>query len=378
MRNPRSGMTYERATAMGTFRCVAVAAVIAAAGCGDAPTALPPEGAIDLAAPWIKVDAGAVGLDGNALFVAGSLAADVERMRSLLVVKDGRLAYERYYGGAGPDSLADVRSVTKSIVGSLTGIAFARGAIESLDQPITDFLHGPEFDVRLEHAQVTVGDLLSMSGGFEWAENGAVGYDDWIASEDHVNYLLERPFADAPGETFTYNSAAVHALGVLVEQAVGRPLPDFADEALLGPLGISDRTWEGLGSGYVNGGSGLDLRPRDLARIGQLYLQEGWSGERGIIPPAWIEQATTGRWSDLGSTGPIRTLSYGYLWWRDLDHDAYFAWGYGGQFLYVVPRHRLVVVATTEWAGVSGDIGSSALQSRVLGIIVDRVLPSVR
>lgn len=368
-------MTHERSTA---WRWVAVASMVVAASCNDAPTALPPEGAIDLAAPWIKVGPESVGMDGNALFVAGLLAADIERMRSLLVVRDGRLAYERYYGGTGPNSLADVRSVTKSIVGTLTGIALERGAIESLDQPITDFLHGPEFDVRVEHALVSVGDLVTMSSGFEWAESGAVGYDEWLVSDDHVAYLLDRPIADPPGEAFTYNSAGVHVLGVLVEKAVGQSLEAFADEALFGPLGIGDRAWEELGSGYVNGGSGLDLRPRDLARIGQLYLQEGWSGNRPVVPPSWIAEATTARWSDLGSTGPIGTLSYGYLWWLDRDHDAVFAWGYGGQFLYLVPSERLVVVATTEWAGVSEDIGSNALQSRVLGIIVDHVLPAVR
>lgn len=378
MHTREKSMTHERATAKRAWPWVAVASMVVAASCNDAPTALPPEGAIDLAAPWIKVDAESVGMDGNALFVAGLLAADIERMRSLLVVKDGRLAYERYYGGAGPNSLADVRSVTKSIVGTLTGIALERGTIESLDQPITDFLHGPEFDVRVEHALVSVGDLVTMSSGFEWAESGTVGYDAWIASDDHVDYLLDRALADPPGEAFKYNSAAVHALGVLVEKAVGQSLEAFADEALLGPLGIGDRAWEALPSGYVNGGSGLDLRPRDLARIGQLYLQEGWSGDRPVVPASWIGEATTPRWSDLGSTGPIDGLSYGYLWWLDLDHDAVFAWGYGGQFLYLVPGERLAVVATTEWAGVNEDIGSSALQSRVLGIIVDHVLQAVR
>lgn len=361
-------------------RRLATIAVLAglATACSDGPTSLPPEGAVDLAHPLVQVTPESVGLDGNALFLAGEVAGRVDRVRSLVVLREGRLAYERYYGGWTRDTLADVRSVTKSVVSTLAGIAIDQGRIRGLDQPITDFLRAPEFDVDFVHTLVTVRHLLMMTSGFYWAENNVAGYNDWITSADHIDYLLGRDFQSQPGTSFTYNSAAVHLLGVVIEKAVGMSLPEYADRVLFGPLGIAAREWEDLSPGYVNGGAGLDLRPRDLARFGQLYLQQGWSGESPIVPAAWIAEATTSRWASLGGVGPISDTSYGFLWWLDLDNDAFFAWGFGGQFVYVVPRLDLVVVATTDWRGVTQDIGSAALQEAVLDVIVNRVLPAVR
>jgi CubicO group peptidase (beta-lactamase class C family) len=346
--------------------------------CDSGPVGVAPEGAVDLAAPWLQVAPETVGLNENSLFLAGEIGSRIERMRSLVVVRKGRLAYERYYGGSTVDTLADVRSVTKSVVATLVGIAIANGAIAGLDQPITDFLDSSDFDVRPEHELVTIRHLLTMTSGFYWSEDNVTGYHDWIESDDQVNYLLSRPFVATPGTTFTYNSAAAHLLGVVLEKAVRRPLPDFADDVLFGPLGIRQREWEDLSDGYVNGAAGLDLRPRDLARLGQLYLQEGWSGTRAVVPPLWVEEATTPRWNSLGPVGPIENVSYGFLWWLDQDRGAYFAWGFAGQFIYVVPRLDLVVVATTEWRGVSQDVGYRALQEEVLGLIVNSVLPAAR
>jgi CubicO group peptidase (beta-lactamase class C family) len=351
---------------------------LATAACTDGPTAVPPEGATDLAAPWMVANPAAVGLDGGELFVAGELAGRVDRMRSLLVVRDGRLAFERYYGGWNVDTLADVRSVTKSVVSTLVGIALEQGYLASLDQPITDFLGRPTYRVSLEHALVTVRHLLTMTSGFAWAEAGETAYNDWIRSEDHVDYLLTQPFETSPGEAFSYNSAAVHLLGVVLEEATGVALPQYADRVLFEPLGVARRRWEELADGHVNGGAGLDLRPRDLARLGQLFLQEGWSGRRSIVPTAWVEEATTKRFTGFGGVGPVAQVSYGYLWWLDLENGAYFAWGFAGQFVYVVPRLDLVVVATTDWNGVRDDIGNERLQEEVLRIIVDRILPAAR
>jgi len=349
-----------------------------ASGCDGGPTGVPPEGAIDLSLPWIQAAPHAVGLDANALFVAGEQGEGITRLRSLVVIRQGRLAYERYYGGATVDSLADVRSVTKSVVSALVGIAIDRGDIDGLDQPMTDFVEAPEFAVQPPHAAITVGHLLTMTSGFFWSENNVAGYNDWLQSGEPENYLLARPISALPGQSFTYNSAAVHLLSVLLEKAVEPPLDAFADEVLFVPLGIRRRSWEELSSGYVNGGSGLDLRPRDLAKFGQLYLQEGWSDQRSLIPAEWISRSTDVSVGNLGSVGPIQRLSYGFLWWLDLDRSAFFAWGFGGQFVYVAPHLDLVVVATTDWRGVTQDIGNQALQARVLSLIIDAVLPAAR
>lgn len=152
---------------------------------------------------------------------------------------------------------------------------------------------------------------------------------------------------------------------------MGRPLPDFAREALLEPLGIDRAAWESMPGGRVHGGAGLDLRPRDLARIGQLFLQDGWSGKTRILPPGWVAQATRSHWPWRSNAGPTLT-SYGYLWWTDVVNGAFLAWGYGGQFVYVAPGRDLVVVTTTEWRqGAPAD-----LSAQVLGVIVNGVLPA--
>jgi CubicO group peptidase (beta-lactamase class C family) len=126
----------------------------------------------------------------------------------------------------------------------------------------------------------------------------------------------------------------------------------------------------------VNGGAGIDLRPRDLARLGQLYLQEGRSGNQRLLSREWVDLATSPAYGWSSRFGPIEDLSYGYLWWIDRDRDAYLAWGYGGQIIYVAPARALVVVATTEWRGVSQDGGANPLEAAVLDIIVNGIVPA--
>jgi CubicO group peptidase (beta-lactamase class C family) len=350
-------------------------AAVLAAGCGDTPTGPGPADVVDLTLPWETTQPAAVGVDARALDVAAARAQSIDRLRSLLVIRDGRVVLEKYYGGAGPDDLADVRSVTKSVVGTLTGIALERGLLTGLDETLGDLIPPQVAALRPDEQSITVGDLLTMTGGWTWDESTPAGYNDWILSRDLLGYLLARPLADPPGSVFTYNSAAAHLLGVVLEQATGMSLPAFADEVLFGPLGISQRAWENTGDGHVNGGAGLNLRPRDLARIGQLYLQRGVSGTTRVIPEAWVAQATAAHFPWTNDIGPTH-VSYGYLWWTDADHDAYLAWGYRGQFIYVAPARHLVVVTTTAWWPIAGVGAPTDLDEQVLDAIINSVAPA--
>ncbi len=356
---------------VGTGRRLAfLLGVLATIGCDDGPTSIEP------GEPWRTVSPDEVELDAGRLEAAHMRATGNEWMRSLLVVRHGRLAFERYYGGFGPDSLADLRSVTKSVVSTLAGIAIARGEIPGVDTPVSDFVNPDDFGAsRLDEA-ITFRHLLTMIGGWEWDESGGGDYAHWESARDPVRFLLDRPIVNPPGTRFVYNSAGVHLLGVAVAEATGESLPDFADEVLFGPLGIPDSAWELLSGGFVNGGSGLDLRPRDLARFGQLFLMAGrWRG-RAVVPEDWIEMATA----------PVFTWSsprsYGYLWWIDLERGAYYASGYGGQYLYVLPGRDLVVVVTTDWRGAGSVPGYRdairALRRLAFDIIVNDVVPAAR
>jgi len=348
------------------------------AACSDDPVQPTPDGELDLRDPWVQVEPAAVGLNQAQLLEALEQAGSIERMRSLLVVRRGALALEWYGGDAHAGTLADVRSVTKSVVSTLTGIALERGDLTGLNQSISTVLRPPDFQLTNDQIAITVEHLLRMSSGFFWDESSTQSYNDWVVSEDPVRYLLDQPFAAFPGDDFTYNSAAVHLLGVMLEEATGQSLESYADQVLFGPLGIEEVEWEQLNGPYPNGGSGIDLRPRDLARLGQLYLQGGRSGGEQIVPEAWVEAATEPYWGDLGPYGPIVELNYGFLWWVDEGHNAYMAWGHGGQFIYVVPDDELVVVVTNQWQGASQDIGVRALTEASMRLIIDYVLPAVQ
>jgi CubicO group peptidase (beta-lactamase class C family) len=302
-------------------------------------------------------------------------------LRSLLVVKNGRLVAEEYFGGADRWTLYDVRSVTKSIVGTLAALAVEDGHFASLDDQIQPYLAPNVATLTVEQRRITIRHLLTMTAGFDWDESGGIGdYGLWIRSSDHIQALLTRPLVAPPGSGFRYNSAAVHLLGVVIEEAVGVPLRAYAEEALFRPIGIGAAQWESLSGGYVNGGSGIDLRARDLARLGQLYLQDGISGSDRILPEGWVGTATRPAFPWRSQFGALDRFTYGHLWWvsESQPEPAYLAWGYGGQFIYVVPALDLVVVATTNWAQLSEEGGPAPLESAVLGVLVERIHTAAR
>jgi CubicO group peptidase (beta-lactamase class C family) len=321
----------------------------------------------------------AAGRDSAALERAAGAAAAIPRFRSLLVARHGHIVLERYFGGADAATRFDVRSVTKTVVGMLTGLAVADGALPGIGARLGDFL-GPPDTLDAGDSAVTVHELLTMTSGYEWHElDGGPDYDLWIAARDHVQYLLDRHQFGPPGP-FEYNSAAVHVLGIVLESAEGEPLPDYADQALFGPTGISSARWEKLEFGTVNGGAGLSLTAQDILRIGQLLLQEGRSGDRNVLPAAWVRAMTAPRFSWREDVGPQSGVSYGYLLWvaDGAPRPAFFAWGYGGQFIYVVPSLDLVVVTTTEWHDFASEEEAEAVGASVLGVIVDQVETAAR
>jgi len=152
-------------------------------------------------------------------------------------------------------------------------------------------------------------------------------------------------------------------------------LKDFADQYLFDRIGVTKKTWEQLSNNYVNGGAGLDLRPRDLARFGQLILQKGKSGSQIIVSEEWVKEATSSKYSWTATYGALKNYSYGYLWWT--PPNGILAWGYGGQFIYIVPAKELVIVATINWHYLSSEGGPSTTEMPALDIIVNKILPNV-
>ncbi len=336
-------------------------------------------GPLDLSGGLQTTNPAAVGADRAQLELAVDNARAIPRFRSLLVMDDGFLISESYFQ-ADRHTLHDVRSVTKSIVSTLTLKALEEGHINDLEDEIGEYV-GEDIGLEENQKKIRIIDLLTMSSGFEWDEWTNTSYNDWILSGDHLNHLLGLPMINQPGEVFTYNSAAVHLLGVVLEHAVGQTLPEYANEVLFYPLGITSVDWEQLSDGYVNGGAGIDLSARDLAKFGMLFLKHGMiSDAERILEETMINEATAPFYEWRSTSGPVSGLSYGYLWWTvESPYEAYMAWGYGGQFVVVVPSLDAVVVATTDWTYVSQEPGGpSALTDKVLSVIYEDVLPALQ
>jgi CubicO group peptidase (beta-lactamase class C family) len=276
----------------------------------------------------------------------------------VLVVRDGVLAFERYFSGTdaiwakplgrvtfGPETLHDARSVSKSVVSILFGIAHGIGAIPDLDAPLArvfpEYAKGREQDL----AGRTLRHALTMTAGLGWDELTHPYWDPrndehgmW-ASSDPLGYALSRKPVAAPGAQFAYNGGMPTLLGSAIERATGQSLDRFARERLFGPLGVTQTEWVQHESGLVVAPSGLRLYPRDMARFGQLVLDDGRFGERQLVPADYLRAAL----SPQVKTGWEAIPSYGYQWWIS---QLPFAMGNGGQRIVIDRQHRLVLVVT--------------------------------
>jgi CubicO group peptidase (beta-lactamase class C family) len=303
------------------------------------------------------------------------------RLHGVAVVLDGDVVVERYGTGEdwswgdplgvvafGPDVLHDLRSVSKSVVSLLYGIALERGLVPPPDDPLlASFPEYPDLVSDPRRSRLRIEHALTMSLGLEWNED--VPYTDETNSEiamefapDRYRFVLGRPVVEEPGRRWTYCGGATALLGALIERGAGISLPEFARAVLFEPLGIERFAWLAGDDGVASPASGLRLTPRDLARIGRLMLDAGrWNGTP-VVPEAWVRAATRPHLEIDDET------AYGYQWYlarvpagalSPEPVPAVVAMGNGGQRLYVVPDLRLVVAIT---AG-NYDMGSTSSET---------------
>ncbi len=279
------------------------------------------------------------GMDSAILEKAPGFLDDTSVL-SILIVRNGSIVYEKYFGSEGSNNIF---SITKSFISSLTGIAIQKGFIHSVDDTVETYL--PEYFDELQDKRwkkITIRHLLTMTPGF------CEDLDSWTATRDWVKSTFELPLQYEPGEKFQYANSASHLLSVILTEATGMSTKDFADLHLFRPLGIASPQWATDPGGYYTGYANLYLSTRELAKFGWLYQMKGkWNGIQ-ILPEQWVEASTKVQYDFNKETDTGFENGYGYKWWISgkTGYHTYSALGYGGQSITVIPDLGLEVVIT--------------------------------
>ena len=272
-------------------------------------------------------------------------AVGTYKQDSLMIIRHGNIVAEAYYAPYVADVSHDLRSVTKSIVSTLTAIELQQGLLDSVDHPVLDlFPDRTILNVDENKKAMTVQSLLDMTSGIAWKER-AYTPDETVMrmydSPDRTEFVLSQPMANPPGTKFYYNSGNPYVLSALITRKTGQSAFEFAKKELFGPLGITSARWGRVDAqGVSDGEAGLSLAPHDMARIGYLYLHDGiWDGKQ-IIPSSWVDRAKQGKIS--ASSG----FHYANLWWSLPEKGAYMARGRHSQLILVLPKLDVVAVMT--------------------------------
>lgn len=315
-----------------------------------------------LAPDAARAQAASPGLDG-VLDDAVRLAP----LRTVLVARDGALLAERGYHGASTTRPANIKSASKTVMSALVGIAIERGLLDGVDQPVAPLLADRlprDPDPRL--AQVTIGHLLSMQAGLQ--STSGRGYGRWVSQRDWVRAALAQPFVDAPGGGMIYSTGSTHLLSAVLARVGGKPVRTLATEWLGPQAGFAIASWDTDPQGLHFGGNQMAMTPRSLLAFGELYRNHGRAASGAqLLPASWIAQSWRPRTRSV-YTGD----GYGYGWFarRIADHDVRFAWGHGGQMLYIVPSLGLTVAMTSdETTGVAGSGHLAQLHALMARII---------
>jgi CubicO group peptidase (beta-lactamase class C family) len=309
---------------------------------------------------------------------------------ALAVSRNGKLVFERYFEGRdeawgddighvvfGPDTLHDLRSVTKSVTSLIYGIALEQGLVPPVDAPVVDaFPEYPDLVADPARRKVTVAHTLNMAMGMEWDENKP--YTDPTNSEiamefapDRYRFVLDRPIVGEPGADWIYSGGAVALIGALITRGTGKSLAEYAQETLFGPLGIDNFFWHRGADGAESSASGLRMTTRGLLRIGDMMANGGTFAGRQIVPKAWIDGCLTSAIRTAYDTG------YSRLWYLEVARPPAFAnavpwaggFGNGGQRLWILPDAGIAAVA---YLGKYNDFSSWIMPTRFWHEVVMR------
>ncbi|MDH3760213.1 MAG: beta-lactamase family protein [Gammaproteobacteria bacterium] len=260
-------------------------------------------------------------------------------IKSFMLQRDGELLIEAHRKGMRTDRATNVKSVSKSIISLLVGIAIDNGHLQGVQQTIDDFF--PDYFKRRpdpEKESITIQDLLTMRAGL--ASTSRRNYGRWVLSDNWVEYALDQPLVERPGGEMVYSTGSSHLLSVILTRATGMSTREFSDRYLFQPLGIRLGGWDRDPQGYYFGGNNMALSPAALLKIGTMVMNEGAYKRKQIVPRAWIAESMR-----IYTRSHFNPYDYGYGWWqRELNgHDIQFAWGNGGQYILMLPALKTVV-----------------------------------
>jgi CubicO group peptidase (beta-lactamase class C family) len=262
-----------------------------------------------------------------------------------------------------------VKSASKSVLNALIGIAVQQGKLR-LDQTVGEvFSAEVTRDLDPRTRAITIRQLMMMKAGLE--STSFDNYGAWVNSRNWVRNALRRPFTCAPDTCMVYSTGNTHLLSVILTRATGLSTRDFANRYLFGPLGTQIGGWTRDPQGFYLGGNEMNLTPRQLLRLGQLYLDGGKANGKQLLTPEWIRDS----WGEY-ATSPWNGHRYGLLWWsrNSGPYKVHFAWGYGGQFIFVVPELKLVAVMTSGLTAARNGRHNDALHR----LVDEYIIPAVK
>jgi len=301
------------------------------------------------------------------LDAAVALAEDLPQLYSLLVNWRGERIIERYYNNGSVNRPANIKSASKNVLSALIGIAIDKGILPGVETPIADYF--PELlgeDADPGKREITIEDLLTMRSGLESTSGG--NYGNWVQSSNWVRFALNQPVLSPPGTRRIYSTGNTHVLSAILTKASGVSTWEFAQKELAEPLGFSLVRWPQDPQGIYFGGNDMEMTSRQMEAFGELYLHRGRIDEKQVVPAAWVDA------SFLPRTRSRRGDElYGYTWWIEdyAGHQTFYAWGYGGQYIFVVPNLDLVVVTTSSpWASQERRNHLRALQNLVEELVI--------
>ena len=296
-------------------------------------------------------------------------APDVQGLTSFMVWHSDSLQMEYYRPPMRRNRPINIKSASKTVIGALIGIAIDKGYITSVDDSVAQYL--PDYFAQAPkdaRQGMTIRDVLRMSSGLE--STSIRRYGAWVTSRNWIRYTLNGDLESVPGTDMEYSTGDSHILSAVLTEATGMSTRAFAERYLFGPMDVTIGGWDRDPQGYYFGGNNMAISPAGLLEFGKLYLNNGRHQERQLLPPDWVQDSQTVYFDRVSYSS--RGHNYGYMFWNNTfaGYEAWFAWGYGGQFVFHFPELDAVVVVTGN-----PDTRTRGFNERVYSFLESHVVP---